>query len=425
MTSKRLSSLNLETTADGATLVMGPCTTNHVIGLQVVVPYPAAAETPDNAGLTAFALRMLRRGTTRLTAEQFENALDDLGTNVGTSAAHDRCAFTLRCTDDTIRESLALLTEMLHSPAFDKQEIERERRSTLAGLRRADDNSMLKTIRSLRRSLYHDHGYGLPGNGLTESVSAFTTDAITARYNALLNAGPPIVVAIGNFDPVMIRELTGALLAKDFRGTPPVIPPIPPVENTPITLRRQCQQAIVALGWRICNRHDPSYPAARLLSAVLGESMSSRFFLNLRDKLGLAYSTGTQIAAGSGHGEILAYIATKPQTRELALEKMLQEIDAVRNTAVPQEELDRARNCIIGCMLIGEQSNLAQAGQYAAYLSLKMGLDGKEKYLAALRAVTPDDLRKAAARYLTEPVRAELIPTDDNEKESDDYVQEQ
>jgi len=408
---------------NGMRLFIHPSDVNHVVALHIILPFASATETTQNAGLTAFALRMLRRGTQSKSALEFETALDDLGTELGIATGKTTCAITLHCTDDAIAESFGLLREMMTQPAYTTDEIERERRVTLAGLRKAEDNNMGKTMRMLCREMYPDSGFGLPVNGLEETVKALDGQSIINRGAAVLRAPQPIIVCIGNCDPEMVTQQCESLLVPEARQITKIPTPPLPQKDINVSFERQCRQSIVVIGWRVCSRLAPDYPAMRLASAVLGESMSSRLFLHLRDEQGLAYSTGTHVSAGKTHGEMLAHIATNPITREHARNEMLREIELLRNEPVSQEELDRARNYVIGRMLISSQSNLSRAARMAAYINLGLGITGEQEYLQALRRVTPQEVCDAAGKWLTTPVCAELIALENGETATNDKQQ--
>ena len=404
----------IEQLDNGLRLVMQPSRANHVVGMRVTLPYPAATETVENAGLYGFALRMLCRGTTSRTALVFHEAMEDIGAELSTGSGDLQCALTLKCTDDGLDDALTLMQDIVQNATFTDEEIERERRTTLAALRQQDDSTMGYTIRHLNRLMFPNSGVGLSRSGLLESVPTFTRDTLIQSANTVLQTASPYAVAIGNFDTTRLSDKLGQLFGanKPTMAPPQLLVPDMPAASTSVTLTRDCNQAVVTLGWRVCDRLHPQFPALRLCSAVLGESMSSRFFLHLRDEQGLAYATGCRISADQSSGTVMGYIGTTPETRELARNGMLAQIELIKNELVTPEELERTRNYVIGSLLINAQANLSRAGRLAGYMGLGLGLDGEKQYLEQLKAVTPEEIRQAAQDFLTTPIQAELIPTD-------------
>ena len=414
MTPMTASSQNysIEQLSNGMTLVMLPSQANRVIGMRLSLPYPGATESYEDTGLNSFALRVLRRGTLTRPCMAFDEALDDIGAELTTAAGDLQCAMTLKCTDDSLHETLDLMQDMILHPAFDPEDIERERRATMAALRQADDNTMGWTMRILTQTMFPDSGFGRSRSGLLETVPNFCRERLIQSAQTLLKTKNPVAVAVGNFRPEELKNRLETMFGETpFTLDPPPIcaPPLPPAE-TFTTLNRDCNQAVATVGWRACARLHPDFPALRMAVAVLGESMSSRFFLHLRDEQGLAYATGCRISSDLYSGAVIGFIATKSETREAAAQGMLRETEEIKNTLVPQVELDRARNFVIGSLLINAQSNLDRASRIASYISLGLPPDGEKQYLEQLKKVTPKDIREAARKYLNSPTRVELIP---------------
>lgn len=405
--------LTIETLAGGATLYATPSAANHVVGLYVIFPYPAATESYEETGLTGLALRLVRRGTLRYTAQEFDEALENLGAEIAVSSGDSSCSITVRCTSDSVNETLDLLHEMLTQPAYDAQELERERRATLASLRRADDNTMGWTLRRLNEALFPGHGLGRVRSGLLETVPTLTHEQTVARAQAVLRCENPYVVAVGNFPTNVLRDKFSDMFAAMKLNVPPpiLLAADLPQPGERRVLERDVSQAVVALGWRVCSRLHPHYAALRMVSAVMGESMSSRFFLHLRDEQGLAYATGSRLSCDEVGGDFIGYIATNPKTREVAREGMLAQVERMKTELVSGEELERSRNWLLGAMVIQAQSNLARAGRLATYVGLGLGVDGEATYRQQLQAITPEMIRDAAREYLVNPVCVELIPT--------------
>lgn len=398
--------------SSGTRLVMRPETTNEIIAVLVFLPVPGAIERPDEAGLVNFTAMMLLRGTTSRTHAELAEAIDSLGVSLTCRAADDYSMASLECTRDTLDESLALLAEVIQRPSFEPEEIEKKRQSTIAAIRRRDDDRLAYAIRHLMQDVYPGHSYGLPRLGHSETVAEFTRDQMLTVHRELLDAPRTLVVCVGHFDPLLmearLEELFSGLPTRDgeaLRVAPPGV-----AQPGRRTLERPGEQAVLAVGWQTCGLLDPSSPAVRLLNAVVGEGMNSRLFRRLREEQGLAYATGSYSSLLMHGGHIVGHIGTRPEAREQALNGLMDIFAGLRRDRVPLEELDRARNYVTGKYLIDHQSNLRRAFYLGHYEMTGLGLVADEDFPERLARVTPDDVLAAAERFIGEASVVEVIP---------------
>lgn len=402
----------LERLPGGMRVMLAPSTVNDIVAVVCFLPLPSAIERPHEAGLVNYMHRMLRRGTTSRTNAELAEAIDSLGSEIGSETADDYSYAHVSCTKDTFGESLELLADMLLHPSFEPEEIEKERQSLLASIRRQEDDKLSATLKRFMRELYGDHGYGLPRMGFRETVAEFTREQLVHVHEEFVDPARFLTVIVGNFDPSQARELLARLFPlKAGSPAPPFAvekPPLRPAVSTRLT--RECEQSYLVMGFRACPLGAPDWPAVRLLNTVLGEGMSSRLFVHLRDEQGLAYATGSSYGPLAQSGHLFGYIGTKPESLEIARESMLREFTRIKEEPVPQEELDRSRNYLVGKFLIDHQTNYRRAFYLGFYETAGLGISMDEDYPKLLMSVTPEQLREAANRYLTEPTVVELVP---------------
>ncbi|MCX7717445.1 MAG: insulinase family protein [Candidatus Sumerlaeaceae bacterium] len=396
----------------GMRVVMRPETANEIVSVLVFFPVPGAIERTEEAGLVQFTAAMMVRGTTSRTHAELAEAIDGLGISLTCSAADDYSLASLDCTSDTLEESLALLAEVILSPSFEPEEIEKERQSTLAAIRRRDDDRLAFAVRHMMQDLYAGHSYGLPRLGHAETVAEFTRDQILTVHGELLDAPRMLAVCLGHFEPSRMEsrlaELFSGITGRGGEALQ-VAQPGPPRPGRR-TLERPGEQAVLAAGWRACGLADPAGPAVRLLNAVAGEGMNSRLFQRLREQQGLAYATGSYVHLLVQGGHIVAHIGTRPDAREQALEGLLGIFAQLRRERVPREELDRARNYVTGKYLIDHQSNHRRAFYLGHYEMTGLGLAADEDFPERLARVTADDVLAAAEQFLGDATVAEVLP---------------
>jgi len=400
--------------ADGIDILMRPDDSNDIVALIAFTPLGSSQESRTDAGLVAMTNRMLSRGTKRFTSAQLAEQIDSLGISLAYSSTEDYSYPHVITTSDTLPQAVALLSEALFEPSFEPEEIEKERQTTLAAIRRGDDDLLSLTLKRFYQELYPNHGYGLPHSGLVESIGEITREQIVSCHEELVR-GRYRIVAVGNFDPAALRELLQREFvarypggAADGSGQEPGAPIAAEAHRS--ALSRASEQSYLVAGFGALAPSDSRYMAARLLNSVLGEGMSSRLFQALREEKGLAYATGSSYHGLKLAGQLFGYIGTKPESLDLAREGMLAEFARIRTELVPEDELLRSKNYMIGKFLIDHQKNFRRAFYLGHFDQMGIGCEMDERYPEMISAVTAEQVRDVAAHLLTEPVIVELKP---------------
>ncbi|PYN13537.1 MAG: peptidase M16, partial [Candidatus Rokuibacteriota bacterium] len=177
-------------------------------------------------------------------------------------------------------------------------------------------------------------------------------------------------------------------------------------------IERPAQQAQIMVGYLGPGLQDPLYPAARVLGAALGGGMAGRLFVELRDRRGLAYSTGVlPLPFRVGPTFFVAYLGTAPESLAAAEAGVVQELERVRSSPITADELARAKAYVLGQLSMERRTNGRQARDLAFFEIVGAGWDFPERYARAIEAVTVADLAKAAERLLTRPTIIVLQPS--------------
>jgi predicted Zn-dependent peptidase len=161
------------------------------------------------------------------------------------------------------------------------------------------------------------------------------------------------------------------------------------------------EQAQILMGTLAPPLTDPDYATVQVLGAVLGGGMAGRFFSELRDKAGLAYTTGTQYPTRVDNSYFLARLGTAPENVARAETALRQQLERVRREPVGEEELRVAKAYLLGNLAMDRRTNARQAWYLAAYEEDDVGHEFLDRYVEAVRAVTAADVQRVAQRYLS------------------------
>lgn len=398
------------TLSNGIRVLLNPDTSNEIVSLVLFQPLGSSIESPDEAGLVSFTSRMRKRGTRSLNNAELSEAIDSLGGSISCDSSLDYSEAHLLSTKDTFETSLKLLSEMVLYPSFEPEEIEKERQTTIAAIRRSEDDRLSVTLRKFFTELYPGHGYGLPDPGYVKTVGEFKREQLLNFHEEQLRPETWIISVVGNFDSHATIKLLDNLLGgviSPVGAFPDLMIPVPSRDKT-TTITKEGEQACLVVGYGAPALSDKLYLPTRVLNAVLGEGMSSRIFSELREKRGLAYATGSSYAAKMLGGQLFGYIGTKPESLEEARTEMLNIFRKIKEEPVPQDELDRSKQLLLGRFLIDHQTNFKRAFYPGYFEMVGLGASWDERYAEEIMKINAKQVREAANAVLQNPVIVDL-----------------
>jgi len=403
-----------EVLPNGLVVLVREDATVGVVAASLLVRGGSAFESAETAGVTNFLQRVMLRGTKRHSALALAEAAEELGGALDASGDVDYAELRGTALARHWEALLALLAEVATEPTLPPAEIERERTLILGQLQSRADQPFPRAFDAVVADLYGDHPYAWPALGRTESVSRLTREALVQRYAVAFRADR-MVLAIAGGVP---RQRVIAAAEKLFKRLPAASTPAaaPAMEATPRgdrrVLERDARQAQVLVGFLAPPVTHADYAAMRVLAAVLGGGTSSRMFVELRDRRGLAYSTGVMTSNRAGPSIFLPYIGTAPANADAAVAGVLAEVSRVRQERVEARELARAKAWLLGNLAMDRRTSARHAWYLAFYELVGGGWDWPERFARAVDAVTVSDLTRVADRYLAQPTVVVLRPAE-------------
>ncbi|MBM3220520.1 MAG: insulinase family protein [Candidatus Rokubacteria bacterium] len=383
-----------------------------VVAISLLVRAGARFETPENAGITNFLHRVIARGTTRRSHVELSIAAEELGGSIDASGDVEYAEIRGTALARHWEAMLGLVAEVALQPSLPADAIQTERRLILSQIQTRADQPFQFALDALLGDLYAGHPYALPGVGLRAGVEKISRDDLLAHYRATFQPQRMVLAVGGQVVPARVVAAAGKLFGGMAGGGGSAADPAPSL--TPPgkrrVLERPAQQAQVLVGFAGPSVADPDYAAVKVLGAVLGGGMSGRFFVELRDKLGLAYSLGAIYATRAGPALIVGYMGTAPASVEPAEAGMLREIERIRREPPNAEEVARAKAYLQGTLAMDRRTNARQAWYLAFFELIGAGYDFPDRYARQLGTVTAADVQAAARRYLERPTIIVLRP---------------
>lgn len=369
-------------------------------------------ETPQTAGITNFLHRAMVRGTSRHTAERLVEAVEGIGGSLDATADVEYAEVRGRALARHWEALLGLLAEVALTPTLPSDEVDKERRLILGQIQTRADNPFPAAFDALLGQLYPAHPYGWPPVGRREAVARITRDDLVARHRAVYRPDRLVMAVSGRVERGSVRRAAERLFGALPAAAPTPLPTLPvprPTEERRL-LDRPARQAQVLVGYLGPGLTEADYAATKVLGALLGGGMSGRLFVEIRDRLGLAYAVGVLSPPRAGPGPFVAYLGTARENLAAAEAAVRRELDRVRAEGAGDDEVARAKAYVLGSLAMDRRSNGRHAWYLAFFESVGAGWDFPERYARALEAVTPADVQAAARRHLTRPTTVVLEP---------------
>lgn len=399
--------------ANGLTLIVTPNPVADIVSAQIFIKAGQAQETPDTAGLFTLLADVLLKGTQRKTSLQIAEAVESVGASFGSDVAADYSQISLKTVSADFESVLALAAEVMRQPSFPESEVDLEKRLILQGIRALKEQPFGVAYNRFRETLYAGHPYGLSNEQSEQCIAKFMRQDLLSAHARYFRPDNIIISIAGRISP----EQATQLVENAFGDWQPPTEPLPQTDFPPLTVAAQqtvtvqnTNQAFVIVGHVAGAVSHPDYPALKLMSTYLGNGLSSRLFVELREKQGLAYDVSAFYPTRLDASQFVTYIGTAPQNVQIALNGLQKELDRLKTTPLTAEELQVSKNKMLGQYALGKQTNGQIAQALGWYETLGLGIEFDQEFQRAIAAVTLSDIQAAAQNHFVEQYVSILGP---------------
>lgn len=377
-----------------------------IVAARIYIRAGGRYEPLEQAGLSNLLASVITKGTQRLSSQQIAEQVEAVGASMGADAAADYCLMSLKTVSTDFAPMLALLAEIIRTPAFPVAEVELERKLTLQGIRSMQEQPFSVANAQLRQILYGQHPYGTSSLG-TEATVAQISPADLHRYHQTYFRPENLVISlVGRIAPTTALSLVDQCFG-DWQNPQE---PLPSLDLAPVVVQPQSaitqqdtQQAIVMVGYLAASVQEPDHIALKLLNTYLGNGLSSRLFVELREKRGLAYDVSAFYPTRIDRSHFVTYIGTAPENAAIALEGLHQEVTRLHETLLTSDELQAAKNKLLGQYALGKQTNGQIAQIFGWYEMLTLGLLYDQQFQQQVSEVTAAEIQQAVQQHLAQP----------------------
>ncbi len=353
-------------------------------------------ESLEQSGIAHFVEHMLFKGTNTRTAEDIAQTIDSIGGQMDAFTAKEYASYYFKVLDDHLPLAVEVLADIVMHPAFSDVDIGREKKVVLEEIKMVEDTPDDLVHELFTESFWQGHPLGRPILGTKETVESLTEEGLRRYFTSTYCAPNLIVAAVGNIDHSQVRDL----VMRAFDGLPTRNAPVSeaPPRVVPATLIRnkELEQSHVCLGTSSYRQDHEDRYSSYVLNTVLGGSMSSRLFQNVREKRGLAYAVFSGLSAYRDAGSMTVYAGCANDAVGELIDVVIAELRRLKDEPLPDSELRRAKDHLKGSLMLNLESTSSRMSHLARqeiYFDRQFGLD---ETLEGVERVSADDVQRVA-----------------------------
>jgi zinc protease len=372
-----------------------------LVGMGAVFRGGLLAETPQTNGITRLMAKVLLKGTKRRTAEQIANEIEAVGGSISSDAGNNSFSVSVDVMKPDVKLGLDLLSDVLLNATFPEKAIAREKEIQIAAIQQEEEQLTAVARNIMREALFPQHPYALRSNGSVQSVRRLSQKDLVEFRDRYVTAKNGVVYVFGDVKAAEVKQLIEQSLGQMNPGTLALIdakPSVPLPKAETVESRKDKAQGVIMVGFRGASLSSPDRYALELIDEASSD-LGSRFFIRIREQMGLAYYVGASQMQGLVPGLFAFYLGTDPQKIEPVKTALLDEIHKLANDGLTAEELARAKKKLIGQQEIANQSNDAFGYHCALDELYGLGFDYYKRLEHDVNAVTLEQTKAVATKY--------------------------
>jgi len=363
------------------------------------------------AGETSLITKLLLQGTEKLNAKELAEKIDLYAIDFITDVKQDYLKIKAVCLNNDIDTALDLMSDVILNSTFNnfEKEVNKLKGEILSEM----DSARTKALDNLVKNLYENHPYGNTYTRVLEDIENITKDDVKSLYKQNLLSDNCLISIVGDIKENKAIELLEKYFAKVEKGTYNKnnlsINKIEKHKTVKI-IKDDVTQAQILKAWILPGLKNKDIPALMVLNSILGScGLSSRLFLELREKKGLAYVVRSSLDVMKLATTFSLYIASEPKNIEIALNGFYEEVEKLKEEFVTEKELMSAKNNILGKRAFLHETNSQQAHYLGYYEIIGMRASFDRDIEDKIKNVSREDIKNVATKYLTDKFIVSLL----------------
>ena len=369
------------------------------------VMYAKINKDEEKAGLYYLITQLLFQGTKNKSAEELASFLDENAIDINVEKKADYIRFKVQCLNEDINLALEIFQDIIENTTFNdyKKEIVKIKGELTADL----DSAKIQAQDNYYRTIFKNHPYGTGRKEILEQIDSIEKNDILNVWEDIKNNSQKNICVVSDVETEVIENLLEKHLSSlKIENTNVQRKEIEIINENRISVveKEDANQAQIFQGWQFPSIFSEDYPVIILLNTILGSSgLSSRLFLELREKQGLAYTVRSVYEPYILCGNFFVYIATEPKNIKTSINGFDVEIKKIMTEIISEKELEDAKNNAIGKRQFYQETNLLEASLKGYYEFLGLGASFEERLIESIKKVTKEQIINVAQKYFSKP----------------------
>ncbi|MFS0574177.1 pitrilysin family protein [Sporosarcina sp. 179-K 3D1 HS] len=374
------------------------------VAIGIWVKAGSGNEQPSEAGIAHFIEHMLFKGTASRTAKEIAEQFDRIGGDINAFTSKEMTCFYATVLHPHAHTAVSVLGEMFFHSLFEAKEIAKEKSVVLDEIAAVADTPDDDVEEKLWSIMYPAHPIGRPVLGKEETIQAFDEKQIRRFINRMYTPDRLVISIAGNYDESLlsyIAEIFGSFSREPQKVNPAY--PEPVFQPGVLTRTKDIEQAHICIGFPALTLHDARIYALSILDNVIGGTMSSRLFQEVREERGLAYSVYSYFTTHENTGAFIIYGGTSPENMEELTETFQQILADIVQDGITADELHNAKEQLKGGFLLGLESSESIMHRNGKNEMLFQKHRTPDEVVALIDRVSAEQVHQLATSIFTQP----------------------
>lgn len=399
------------TCQNGVRVVLENNPTVRSVAIGVWIGTGSRHETPDTNGISHFLEHMFFKGTNTRSAREIAESFDRIGGQVNAFTSKEYTCYYAKVLDEHANYALDVLADMFFHSAFDEDELKKEKNVVYEEIKMYEDAPDDIVHDLLSKATYGNHSLGYPILGTEETLSSFNGDSLRQHMDDFYTPDRVVISVAGNVTEQFIKDVEKWFGTYEAKGKASGISE-PEFHYEKLTRKKDTEQAHLCLGFKGLKVGDPDIYDLIVLNNVLGGSMSSRLFQDVREDKGLAYSVYSYHSSYEDSGMLTIYGGTGANQLGLLSETIQETLSVLKREGITPKELENSKEQMKGSLMLSLESTnskMSRNGKNELLLGKHKTMD---EIITELNAVSLESVNGLSRRLFTDDYALSLISPD-------------
>ncbi|MFE3974810.1 MULTISPECIES: M16 family metallopeptidase [unclassified Peribacillus] len=403
------------TCQNGVRIVLENIPTVRSAAIGVWIKTGSRNETPELNGVSHFLEHMFFKGTTTRNAREIAESFDSIGGQVNAFTSKEYTCYYAKVMDNHASYALEILADMFFNSTFDGEELKKEKNVVYEEIKMYEDTPDDIVHDLLSKAVYENHPLGYPILGTENTLETFNSDTLKKYVHDMYTPDKVVVSIAGNVDEKLIQEVESYF--GSYQGGEDRLELVKPsFQQNRITRKKETEQAHLCLGYKGLEIGNDKTYSLITLNNILGGSMSSRLFQDVREQRGLAYSVYSYHSSYQDSGLVTVYGGTGTNQLDSLYETIQETLDTLKRDGITEKELRNSKEQLKGSLMLSLESTnsrMSRNGKNELMLGEHRSLDD---IIIKIDEVTEDTVNELANQIFTEHSLSLVSPLENWDK---------